>query len=257
MAISIYAITLFPEMFLPALQISITGRALEQGLLLFHTVNPREYSTDKHKSVDDTPYGGGSGMVMRPEPIVNALEAILAEHGPSYRILLSPSGSPLNQSKVKKFAAMQRLILVCGRYEGMDERICNYIDEEISIGDFILSGGELAALSLIDAVTRLQPGALLNQNSIQEESFEDHLLEYPQYTRPLEFRGQKVPDILLSGHHEKIRLWRRQQSLLRTKARRPDLFTQVSLFSEDRKLLNSAETTEQTQLKHPLSDRSK
>lgn len=235
MAISIHVITLFPEMFLPALQVSITGRALAQKILNIHTVNPRDYSTNKHKSVDDTPYGGGSGMVMRPEPLVHAIEAIQQEHPSVHKILLSPSGKPFKQIRVKELAQMNQILLVCGRYEGMDERVCEYVDEEISIGDFILSGGELAALVLIDAVTRLQPGALFNQQSTEEESFEENLLEYPQYTRPVNFRGAQVPDILLSGHHEKIRLWRQQQSILRTKSRRPDLLNQETTRTKDHK----------------------
>lgn len=216
-------ITLSPEMILPALSFGMTHRALQEGIIQVHTTNLRAYSGNKYGSVDDAPYGGGAGMIVRIEPVVHAFDAVAAKHGQGHRILFSPAGTPLTQAKVRTLTSLPHLVLLCGRYEGIDERISYYVDEEISLGDFIISGGEWAALTLIDAVTRLLPGVLHNQESMQEESFEQSQLEYPQYTRPPMFNGLAVPKVLLSGDHKKIAQWRKEQALLRTKARRPDL----------------------------------
>lgn len=239
-------VTLFPEMFLPVLSVSMTGRALQRGVLQLHLTNPRDFAPGKHRSTDDTPSGGGSGMVMRAEPVVLALEAIEAQRGCGHRILLTPGGRQLRQPEVRRLAALPHLTLICGRYEGFDERISSFVNEEISLGDFVLTGGELAALVLLDAVARLQPGVLHNEASSCEESFEQELLEYPQYTKPPIFRGMAVPPVLLSGDHERIRRWRRGQSLLRTRLRRPDLFARVeaSLSDQDWSLLRAAEAAQ-------------
>lgn len=237
MPLRVDVLSIFPEVFEPVLGVGMTGRALSRGLLQLHLTDPREFTTDRHRTVDDTPYGGGSGMVMLPEPLVRALGTIEASHGRGHRILLSPGGSLLDQRAVRRLAERPHLVLVCGRYEGIDERVNRYVDEVISIGDYVLSGGELGALIIIDAVARLLPGVLHNQASTEEESFEEGLLEYPQYTRPAVFEGQAVPEVLLSGNHAHIRRWRRAQSLLRTRARRPDLFGRVQLTAEDERLL--------------------
>lgn len=231
-------------MFAPVLRMGMPGRAIAKGLVTLSVLDLREYAGDKHRSTDDTPYGGGSGMVMLVEPLVRALTAIDASQGRGRRILLTPAGRPLQQSHVQEFSRLQHIVLICGRYEGVDERISHYIDEEVSIGDFVLSGGELPAMALIDAVTRLIPGVLHNENSCQEESFQQGLLEYPQYTRPFDFAGHVVPSVLLSGNHEEIRRWRRQMSLLRTRDRRPELFQQFGLTAEDRQLLAEARADE-------------
>lgn len=244
MALIADVVTLFPEMFLPVLSVSITGRALARGQLALHLTNPRDFAPGKHRSTDDTPFGGGSGMVMRPDPLVSALEAIEAQRGRGRRILLTPGGQPLRQSEVRRLATLPHLTLICGRYEGFDERVSAFVDEELSLGDFVLTGGELAALVLLDAVIRLHPGVLHNEASACEESFEQDLLEYPHYTRPPVFRGLPVPEALLSGNHERIRRWRRGQALLRTRARRPDLWAKVQpqLTDLDHRLLFEAET---------------
>jgi tRNA (guanine37-N1)-methyltransferase len=230
-------ISIFPEIFPPVLGVGMTGRALARGLVEVHYTDPRDFTEDKHRTVDDTPYGGGSGMVMLVEPLRKSLAAIEAAHGRGHRILLSPAGAPLRQSEVHRLAKLSHLVLLCGRYEGVDERLTHHVDEEISIGDFILSGGELGALILIDAIARLCPGVLHNHLSTQDESFEHGLLEYPQYTRPASLDGVSVPESLLSGDHERIRRWRRQQSLVRTRSRRPDLFARHVQSKEDALLL--------------------
>lgn len=243
-------LSLFPEMFAPVLDASILGRATRSGKLTVHLTDPRDFvevkaPTDaatpagefQRKQIDDTPYGGGAGMVIRPEPVVRAIESVEAARGKAHKIFLSPSGKPLSQAIVQRLAQQPRLLLLCGRYEGIDERALAFVDEEISIGDYVLSGGELAALVLIDAVARLQVGVLGNQQSAVEESFSSGLLEYPHFTRPAEFRGQGIPPVLLSGNHAKIARWRRQQALRRTRARRPDLLATHPLSDEDRKLL--------------------
>ena len=237
-------LTLFPEMFDAPLRASILGRALAGGVADVHTHNIRDYATDKHALVDDYAYGGGPGMVMKPEPLAAGIEAVRAlVPEPGRTVMLTPQGRLLNQTVVDELAAEARLVLVCGHYEGFDERIREaFIDDEISIGDYVLSGGELAALVVIDAVVRRQPGTLGSAESLLEESHSDGLLEYPQYTRPAEFRGMRVPDILLSGHHGEIARWRRRQRIIRTARRRPDLIEKAELTEAERRLALEAAT---------------
>jgi tRNA (guanine37-N1)-methyltransferase len=239
-------LTIFPKMFESPLQESILKKAQEKRILQVNLFDIRSFSKDKHKRVDDYPFGGGAGMVMKPEPIFEAWEHANSLY-PALKtktILFSPQGQVFNQSKAIELAQWERLVLICGHYEGIDERVHEQlVDEEISIGDYVLTGGELPAMVLIDAVTRLLPGVLGSEESALEDSFSDGLLEYPHYTRPRVYRGWGVPEILLSGNHEKIRLWRRKQSLLRTKQKRRDLLKEVDLSKEDQKLL--AEELEQ------------
>ena len=197
----------------------------------------RDYATGAHKSTDDTPYGGGLGMVMKPEPIVKGLEETCAALAQPWRILLSPQGTLLTQRKVGELAKKEALVFICGRYEGVDERVRAFVDEEISIGDYVLNGGEVAALVIIDAVARLIPGVVGKQASTEEESFSEGLLEYPQYTRPEEFRGMRVPEVLLSGNHAEIARWRRRQAVQRTRDRRPDLLADATLSAEEQQWL--------------------
>lgn len=218
-------LTLFPEMF-TCMQQSMLGKAQEKKLIDIHLVNIRDFSHNKHKKVDDTPYGGGAGMVIRPDVVYEAYQSIKTEEAKV--IYLSPQGTPLSQTKVEKLAKNQHLILLCGHYEGIDERVLTKIvDEEISIGDYVLTGGELPAMVLIDSISRYVPG-VLKEDSTKEESFSEGLLEYPQYTRPEIFEGESVPEVLLSGHHQKINEWRKKQSLIRTKQKRPDLFKKIT-----------------------------
>ena len=215
-------LTLFPEMIQEACSHSIMKRAVESDISSINTVKPRDYTLDKHKKVDDTPYGGGAGMVMMPSVVYDAYNSIQNKENAKV-IYLSPKGNVLNQEKVLELSKQEHLILLCGHYEGIDQRVLDEIvDEEISIGDYVLTGGELPAMVLIDSVSRYIQG-VLKEESTQEESFTNNLLEYPQYTRPEEFHGKKVPDVLLSGHHENIRKWREQKSLEITKQKRPDL----------------------------------
>ncbi len=226
-------ITIFPKMFAPVLNESIIKRAQQKGKVKIHIHDLRNYSSDKHCKVDDRPFGGGSGMVMNAEPIFKAVEEIRSEvKGERLKvkgcrprvILLCPQGKMLNQKVAKRFAKYKHLILICGHYEGVDERVREYLaDEEISIGDYVLTGGELPSMVLVDAVVRLLPGVLGDKNSLNFESFEGNLLEYPQYTRPADFRGFKVPAVLLSGDHNKIEVWRKKEAIKRTKQKRPDL----------------------------------
>ena len=231
--------TLFPTMFQGPFTESILKRAQERGLLSIALHNIRDVTTDKHHIVDDYPYGGGAGMVMKPEPIFSAVE-IIYQGGPI--ILLTPQGRLFNQHIARELAQEQRITLLCGHYEGVDERVRQYLaTDELSIGDYVLTGGELAAMIVVDAVSRLLPGVLA-QDSTHEESHSANLLEYPQYTRPPEFRGWRVPDVLLSGHHEQIARWRRKESLRRTRERRPDLFARLDVSSKlDMKLLKELE----------------
>ena len=231
-------ITIFPEMFSSVLAASVLGKAIQKGTLTVHLTDPREFTEDKHRSVDDAPYGGGAGMVMRPEPLVAAVEKVVAERGPARKIALCPTGAPLTQATVVRLAKEPHLVLLCGRYEGFDDRIRGFVDEELSLGDFVLTGGELGAMVVIDAVARRLPGVLGNAASPVDESHEAGALEYPQYTRPPSFRGVPVPETLLSGNHERIRRWRRLQALERTRTRRPDLFARLQLSDEDRALLD-------------------
>jgi tRNA (guanine37-N1)-methyltransferase len=228
-------VTLFPELF-DVLSVGLLGKARADGLVAFDIVSPREFTHDKHRSVDDTPYGGGSGMVFRPGPIVDAIEHLDPERR-CRRILLSPQGKPFVQADALRLAEEAAILLVCGRYEGFDERIRPEVDEEISLGDFVLLGGEIAALAVIEATARLLPGVLGNEESTEEESHRHGLLEYPHYTRPWEFRGQSVPEILRSGHHAAIARWRRKEALRRTQERRPELLDRAELTPLDRKLL--------------------
>jgi len=230
-------VTIFPRMFDSVLSESILKRAQEAGIIEVHRHDIRDFTKDLHRSVDDTPYGGGAGMVMRPEPLVDCVES-LPSLGKRTRILLTPQGEPLTQKIARELISYDQLVLICGRYEGIDERARKLIaDREISIGDYILGGGEIPAMVLIDSVTRLIPGVLGNELSLESESFEEGLLEYPQYTRPEVFRGEKVPPVLLSGHHAEIKKWRHQQALQRTLERRPDLIEKADVSEEDRQLL--------------------
>ena len=235
-------LTLFPEMFSGPLQASILGRAIESGLVKVILHNIRDYAEDKHHVVDDYPFGGGPGMVMKPEPLFAAVEAAAAlDAAKGHVVLLTPQGRLLTQSLGDELARRERLILVCGHYEGVDERVREHlVDDEISIGDYVLSGGELPAMVLIDVVARRLPGALGSEESLAEESHAQGLLEYPQYTRPAEFRGWQVPEVLLSGHHAQIAAWRRQQSILRTALRRPDLLERAALTETERRLASEA-----------------
>lgn len=232
-------ITLFPEMFRGPFDASIVARAREQGIVRIELHNLRDWGEGRHNTVDDAPYGGGAGMVLKPAPVFAAVEAVRAlDAEPGRVVLLTPQGRLLTQPIVNELAALARLTLLCGHYEGVDERIREHlVDDEISVGDYVLSGGELAAMVLVDAVVRLLPGALGGETSLHEESHAQGLLEYPQYTRPADFRGWPVPEVLLSGNHPEIDRWRRQQSVLRTRRRRPDLLVQADLSDEERSWL--------------------
>jgi tRNA (guanine37-N1)-methyltransferase len=225
--LSFTVITIFPKMLDSVLSHGILRKAQENGLIRVEMVNLRDYTTDRHHTTDDYPYGGGQGMVMKPEPLVAAIEDIRRKSQRPRVVLLSPHGGGFSQQHALRLSQEQQIVLICGRYEGIDERVKAFVDEEISIGDYTLSGGEPAAAVVIDTVARLVPGVLGNENSAAEESFTDGLLEYPQYTRPEIFRGTEVPDVLLSGDHERIKQWRRERSLEITRERRPDLFAKV------------------------------
>lgn len=257
----VVVVTLFPELFAPFGVHGVLGRAITAGLVSLETVSPRDFSTDKHQSTDDAPYGGGGGMVMLAAPLVAAIERASGNAGESEpggasesgregerasacvtrRVLLTPQGEPFDQSAARRLANVDRLVLVCGRYEGFDERVREFVDEEISLGDFVMTGGEVAALAVLDAVARLQPGVLGNAESPTIESHADGLLEHPHYTRPAVFRGRRVPDVLVSGDHAKIERWRRRQSLLRTRHRRPDLLVRARLDAADLVLLRDVD----------------
>jgi len=230
----IHVLTLFPDLFDGFLRESILGKAIADGRLAVRLLDFRDFAEGKHRSVDDVPYGGGSGMVLMPGPLVAALESLPPG---TRKILLTPQGRPFDQAAAVRLAAEPRIALCCGRYEGFDERIREYVDEELSLGDFVMQGGEVAAMAVIEAVVRLLPGVLHNAESPVEESFARGLLEYPQYTRPREFRGREVPEVLVSGHHEQIRRWRRREALRRTRERRPDLLARLPMTAEDRELL--------------------
>ncbi|MBI4515539.1 MAG: tRNA (guanosine(37)-N1)-methyltransferase TrmD [Deltaproteobacteria bacterium] len=232
-----HIVTLFPELFDSVLGATMLQKGQERGALEFVRYNIRDYATGKHRVTDDAPYGGGPGMVMKPEPLVAAIEATGAGPQRPRRVLLSPQGRVLTQAVAAELSQLPALALICGRYEGVDERVREFVDDELSAGDYVLSGGEVAALVVIDAVSRLVSGVLGEPQSALGESFQDGLLEYPQYTRPPDFRGRQVPPVLLSGDHEAIRRWRRAQALERTAARRPDLLARASLSEADRALL--------------------
>ena len=222
--LSVEVLTLFPRMIAAPLEESILGKARDKGLLRVQVTDIREFAEGRHRVTDDVPYGGGAGMVMKPEPLVLAIESAKAREPAAHVVLMSPQGRRFDQRKAQELAGREKLIFVCGRYEGVDERVLSFVDEELSLGDFVMTGGEFAALAIIDAMARLVPGVLGNAESPLAESFAgDGLLEGPQYTRPPEFRGHKVPEVLLSGDHAKIAAWRREQALHRTRDRRPDL----------------------------------
>lgn len=229
-------LTLFPSMLEEVFSYSIIGRAIKNKLIELNYINIRDFSEDKHRRVDDYPFGGGPGMVMKPEPIYKAIESVKKAN--SRVIYLTPKGKVYNQSLAKELSKEQHLILLCGHYEGIDNRIVeNYIDDEISIGDYVLTGGEISAMVIVDTVARLIPGVLSGKESYEEESHYNGLLEYPQYTRPRVFRGHKVPEVLLSGNHKKIKEWRMYQSLKLTYLRRPDLIDKIELSEEQIKML--------------------
>ncbi len=244
-----HILTLFPEMVTGTLNTSITGRAMEKGLIRVDAVNIRDYSKDKHHHVDDAPYGGGAGMVMQPGPVFDAYEALAARLGKRPRVLyMTPQGRVFNQDIARELAQEEELVFLCGHYEGIDERVLEMIvTDHISIGDYVLTGGELPAMVMIDCISRLIPGVLNNDVSAEFESFHDNLLEYPQYTRPESFMGRRVPEVLLSGHHKNIGQWRRQKAIERTLKERPDLLEQASLTPEEQAFLEelkkSAELT--------------
>ena len=231
-------LSIFPEMLTPIINYGIIGRAVKRGQIKINVVNIRDFGEGPHLMTDDRPFGGGDGMVMKPEPIYQALESIPSVKGDRKVILLTPQGRLFDQSIAKSLTSLEQIILVCGRYEGVDERVrSKYVDVELSIGDYILTGGELPAMIIVEVVSRLIPGILGGLRSNLEESFEDHLLEYPQYTRPRVFKGDEVPSVLLSGDHARIRLWRRTQSIKRTLERRQDLLEKAHLSEMDRSVL--------------------
>lgn len=232
-------LTLFPDMIRDGFQTSITGRAVEKGILSLETVNIRDFSVNKHQRVDDYPYGGGAGMVMQAEPVYLAYESVAKKLTKKPRVLyMSPQGKGFHQRMAEELAREEELVFLCGHYEGIDERVLEEIvTDEVSIGDYVLTGGELPALVMMDAISRLLEGVLHNEESAEFDSFSDNLLEYPQYSRPQNWRGKEVPEILLSGHHLNVEKWRREQSLLRTRKRRPDLLETANLTKEDKKFL--------------------
>ncbi len=234
----ITVLTLFPEMFNDFVSTSIIKRCLDKGVASVDFVNIRDFSKDKHNHVDDTPFGGGAGMVMKCQPVLDALESVRSEN--SYVILMSPAGTKYNQQVARRYATIEHLIIICGHYEGLDYRIYKHVDELVSIGDYVLTGGELAAMVISDSIIRLLDGAITSE-SISEESHENGLLEYPQYTKPADYNGDKVPDVLLSGHHKNIKEWRHAQSLMQTKKYRPDMFEKYELSKEEVKLLQKYE----------------
>lgn len=230
-------LTLFPDMFQSPFADSIIGKAVDKGLIEISSHYLRDWAEGRHKVTDDSPYGGGDGMVIKPEPVDRALEALKADAPGARVLLMSPQGRRFSQADAERLSREEALIFVCGRYEGFDERVRTLVDEELSIGDFVLTGGELAAMVIIDATARLVPGVLGNAGSAQGDSFSDGLLEFPHYTRPAEFKGMRVPDVLLSGNHALIDRWRRREQLRRTLQRRPDLLDSAPLSADDRKVL--------------------
>lgn len=254
-----HVVSIFPEIFQSFLATSLIGKAIQTGLIRVALIDPRQFARDKHRTVDDVPFGGGEGMVLKCEPIVAAIESV----GPfgagerPYRVLLSPQGQRLDQGLLRQLAARPQIVLVCGRYEGLDERISAFVDAEVSLGDYVLNGGEVAAMAVIDGVARLIPGVIGNQASLEAESHEEGLLNYPQYTRPREFRGLPVPDELLSGDHARIKRWRRVQMLRRTRERRPDMWARFEPGLDDGALMTSLDEGEPdgAQPSEPLSSR--
>lgn len=242
-----HILTLFPEMIQNGLNTSIIGRAVNQGLLSIDAIDIRDYAENKHNRVDDYPYGGGAGMVMQPGPVYRAYKALEEKQGKKLRVIyMTPQGKVFNQKMAEEFAKEEDLVFLCGHYEGIDERVLDMIvTDNVSIGDYVLTGGELAAMTMIDCISRLVPGVLNNNDSAEIETFHDNLLEYPQYTRPEEFMGMRVPDILLSGHHANIDKWRREQSLIRTLERRPDLLENATLTDKDKKFIDKLQSIEE------------
>ena len=238
-----YIMTLFPDMVMNGLNTSIIGKAMEKELLSIEAVDIRDYTLDKHRHVDDYPYGGGAGMVMQAQPVYDCFKDIEKNLEKKPRVLfMTPTGKTFNQDMAKELSQEENLVFLCGHYEGIDKRVLDKIvTDEVSIGDFVLTGGELPAMMMIDAISRLIPGVLNNDISAETESFTDNLLEYPQYTRPEVWEGEAVPAVLLSGHHADIEKWRREQSLLITKERRPDLFEKAQLTKKDKKFLAECE----------------
>lgn len=236
---NIHVLSLFPDMFSGVFGSSILKKAQEKEAVKFSVTDFRQYSNNKHAQVDDYPYGGGAGMVLKPEPLFNAVEALVADGKKPRIILMCPQGERYTQAKAEELAQEENLVFLCGHYEGYDERIREFlVTDELSIGDFVLTGGELAAMTIIDSVVRLLPGVLGNDDSPVLDSFSTGLLEHPHYTRPADFRSMKVPDVLLSGNHAKIEQWRMEQSIKRTYERRPDLFEHIELTPEQQKYLN-------------------
>jgi tRNA (guanine37-N1)-methyltransferase len=243
-AVKIDVVTIFPRMVEAGLAEGVVGRASAGGVLDVVVHNLRDYTTDKHHVVDDVPFGGGPGMVMKPEPFFAAMAAIRTRRGtPDAVVLLSPAGERFTQAGARRLAALQHMVLLCGRYEGIDERVREALaTDEISIGDYVVSGGEIPALAVIDAVARLVPGVVGDDQSVEEDSFTRGLLDYPHYTRPAEFAGRQVPDVLLSGHHAEIRRWRREAALQRTQERRPDLLAAAELDADEREWLKRSKS---------------
>jgi tRNA (guanine37-N1)-methyltransferase len=235
-------ISLFPQVFLPYINTSMMRKAQEQGIARIYLHNLRDFATDKHRTTDDYPYGGGAGMLLKPEPIYNALEEVKRECGregcKGHKVILTtPQGLPFNQRIAEELAKEGHLVIICGHYEGVDDRILDWVDEEISLGDFVLTGGEIAALAIVDAVVRLLPCVLSEEEAVREESFSSGILEHPQFTRPAEFLGEEVPEVLLSGNHQEVARWRRRRALERTLFRRPELLASASLSEEDIEIL--------------------
>ena len=242
-------VTIFPRMVEAGLAEGVISRGVERGLLDIKVHDLREYTIDRHRSVDDVPYGGGPGMVMKPEPLARAVEDIRARRGnPDTVVLLSPQGRRFTQAEAVRMSALGHVALLCGRYEGMDERVRTLVaTEELSIGDYVLSGGEVPALVIVDAISRLVPGVVGDTRSVEEDSFSRGLLDYPHYTRPSEFSGEKVPDVLMSGHHEQVRRWRKKTAIQRTLERRPELLDLAALDDEERALLDEIRKEQETE----------
>jgi tRNA (guanine37-N1)-methyltransferase len=242
-------VTIFPRMVEAGLAEGVVSRGIEKGILDVRVHDLRDYTTDRHRTVDDVPYGGGPGMVMKPEPVARAVEDIRAQRGaPSAVILLSPQGRTFTQLEAARLSSLAHLVLLCGRYEGMDERVRTTVaTDELSIGDYVLSGGEFPALVVADAICRLVPGVVGDARSVEQDSFSRGLLDYPHYTRPSEFAGEKVPEVLLSGHHEEVRRWRKLTALRRTLSRRPELLNTAALDDEERRMLDEIRNEQERQ----------
>jgi tRNA (guanine37-N1)-methyltransferase len=242
-------VTIFPRMVEAGLAEGVISRGVERGLLDIKIHDLREYTIDRHRSVDDVPYGGGPGMVMKPEPLARAVEDIRARRGnPDTVVLLSPQGRRFTQAEAARMSGLRHVALLCGRYEGIDERVRTLVaTEELSIGDYVLSGGELPALVIVDVISRLVPGVVGDARSVEEDSFSRGLLDYPHYTRPSEFSGEKVPDVLMSGHHEQVRRWRKKTAIQRTLERRPELLDMAALDDEERALLDEIRKEQETE----------